>query len=506
MKIVLITVFIFMILASIFTFFLSEEKVSDIPVLYWVTDGNPARQQQISEFYKWLENNYSQELKEKYGFSRFVLKTDQANRRPEKIVIHGISGVASDIIDVWSGTGVHRYFDDIGLLADISEQAVNLGFDLSKTYKAISTEIVSDNFSEEKKQIMFPCNVVVSLFLVNKNTFAKYGLAVPPRVWDTETFEKIGKQFVKAANTGKEYQEIFFTNDCAGHLIRIINRSKGLGVFNETMTASVLNDKRNIETLRLVQKWLLDDRIIPTLQERQSFSAQSGFSGSASASLFFRGRFAMFYTGRYGLIQLRQYEEPIEFSVSEPPHCGFKNAIIATRAAGIYAGSKKKYLAKYFLSYLASKEYNMQIVKDTDGLPPNPIYTETEEYLHPAEFPNEWEVHEAYAEAAENLAVPYDYSPFVSGRKLYQINKEVIESLSSRSSTPEQIAAKAHEQLNDEIKQTLEEKPFLVDEYDKQLEIQKEIEKLLQQGQKIPKRLISNPFYLRYYEHKGWLE
>ena len=52
-------------------------------------------------------------------------------------------------------------------------------------------------------------------------------------------------------------------------------------------------------------------------------------------------------------------------------------AVLGRRALGIYAGGQHIEQAKVFQSYLASEDYNMQIVRDADALPPNPHYTRT---------------------------------------------------------------------------------------------------------------------------------
>jgi len=99
----------------------------------------------------------------------------------------------------------------------------------------------------------------------------------------------------------------------------------------------------------------------------------------------------MFRCGRYGLIQLREFSlerrkdnrPALQLAVSEPPHGGFPNTSTGTRAAAVYKGGKHRDLAKYFLAYLASEDYNMNIVRDADALPPNPAVTKSEAYLRP---------------------------------------------------------------------------------------------------------------------------
>src|SRR5690606_21668591 len=104
---------------------------------------------------------------------------------------------------------------------------------------------------------------------------------------------------------------------------------------------------------------------------------------------------------------------PLDLAVAPPPYEKFLNTTIATRAAMVYSQGKHKELATYFLAFLASKEYNEQIVKDGDALPPNPIYTETVAYKRPPEYPSEWDVHEPFARAAIDISVGGSYSRFI---------------------------------------------------------------------------------------------
>src|SRR5262245_6352744 len=53
--------------------------------------------------------------------------------------------------------------------------------------------------------------------------------------------------------------------------------------------------------------------------------------------------------GRCARIHLCQFEA-LDLAVTEPPHSEFCDALIATRAAGLRAGSKHKELAKLFLA------------------------------------------------------------------------------------------------------------------------------------------------------------
>ncbi len=64
---------------------------SSAPVLYWTTDNNPVRAIQIEQFQEWLVQ---------HDYPEMVLRLDTSNADLSKKLIQGVSGVASDLIDL----------------------------------------------------------------------------------------------------------------------------------------------------------------------------------------------------------------------------------------------------------------------------------------------------------------------------------------------------------------------------------------------------------------------
>lgn len=471
--------------ASAITALTLPDARSQVPVIYWVTDANPARQEQIRLFQQWMK---------KHNYPPVELRLDTANNDTSKKVVQGVSGVGGDCMDIGSGGGM-RYFQSIGLLTDCTKWAKELGFGPEHTSAAMKTEITLDG-----KQYMFPCNCYVHLYWVNKATFRKYGLPPPPPTWDLATFERIGKAFVAAANPPGKRREFFFANSAP---LDVVRRSDGVAVFNETLTRCTLDDPRNVRALKLIRKWTYDDHLCPTAAEVNSFSTASGYGGS-TLQLFNSGNYAMFMMGRYALIQLRKFGK-LELAVSYPPITagGMPNASCGTRAAGIYTASPHPELAKYFLAYLASEDYNMQIVRDADSQPPNPIYTKTREYTHPPDWPNEWGTHEVWAKAMDEIAVGPEYSPYVVPDAVGRLDGQATEAYMSGVVTAEAAAKQAADRINAEIARTLEETPSLQAGYDKLLARQKQIDELKARGEKIPLAWVDNHYLRRYYEFKA---
>lgn len=494
MKYVILILFLTLVAASGWTALSMPEQKAGKPILYWVTDANPARIKQIDLFHQWMIENGHRAAD---GSSAVELRLDTANSDPTKRIIQSVSGVAGDLMDMRGG-GEMRFFNSMGVLAELTADAPAMGFDLSHTYAAAGIEI-----SDDGKQYAFPCNVSTHGYWVNKDVFAKYGVAPPTMRWTLDEFERIGKELCDKANAGKSRLDVFF---CSQVEYQILSRSVGLDRYNETMTRCAWDDPRFEAILERAYKWTYVDHIMPTPEDEEAFAAQAAGFGGNWFQLFNRGNYALLYSGRYALVQFREFnalrrargENPMHLAVVEPPHGGFPNTNIIARAAAVYKGSPNEQIARLFLQFLASREYNMQIVDDGDSLPPNPLYTRVPEYTHPPDFPEEWGVHEPFAAMAGTIAVENAYSPFLSDRTAMRIQGEVIGAFIAHRLTARQAARQIARRINDEIDRGVAENPELAALYARRCAEQQRIDELRAKRLPIPRGLIANPFHLAY--------
>lgn len=492
MKQLFAVIALMLLIASLGIAMSAPGRQGDVPVIYWVTDPNPVRIEQSAGFEDWLVRTGHVTVD---GKPIVKLRLDFGNNSNEKKIIQGVSGVGSDIFDQSSNT-LH-FGQAVGIVADVTDRAKELGFDVSQTYQAIIPDLMVDG-----RQYAFPCNVSVGLYWANVATFKKYGLIAPPRRWDTETFERIGKQLVDAANPPGQRRLVFMADD-----VRTIDlyRSTGLSAFNETLTACTLNDQRYIDAIKLKYKWMYEDHLIPSLAERSGFDVEAGFGGPR-LQLFGKGNFAMIMGGRWLLIQIRKFGA-LELAVSEYPYFpdGMPNTTLYTRCAAVYANSEHRNLAELFLAYLASEEYNMQIVRDADALPPNPKYVDSEAFRNPPNYPNEHGLHQPWHDAAMNIAIAVPASPFVLKTVQSRHIKEAEEAFMNDRLTAEQAAQQAADRINAEIQRTLHEQPSLRDDYERRVALQKQIDARRAEGKPVPVEWIDNAYHRKWYAFKGWL-
>ncbi len=582
MKYLFIAIAAALLLAGYLTARWMPDAQSEVPTIYWVTDANPARQEQVKLFHQWLVDNghfESRTLEDEAAAASFFsrnsspkirrilrevnpdhpalfdwvtdrnvsvsfpvtikvpltqLELDMANSDRTKKVIQGVSKVAGDTQDMDSGSDL-RYYRDIGLNTDVTDDARRLGFDLSNTYPAIEDELALRDSDGNLRQYQFPANVNASLFFVNLGTFRQHGVQPPPVNWSIEEFERIGQEFVNKANEGLSKQKVFFAT---GYDFETLRRTFGGSQFNETTTAPTINEEATIKANKLLYKWTYGSgwRLLPNSADRSAFTTDSGYGG-ADAQLFSsddrnKGQFGMFLIGRYILIQLREInlsraaagKPPLEMKVVNPPSAIFPNTNIGTRAVMLYSQSRHKELATLFLAFLASKEYNDQIVKDGDALPPNPKFTKTEAFNRPPDYPEEWAVHEPFATAALEIAVGKSYSPFIQSVTVYRIENSWRDKYMNDLISVEEAVRGANAEIEYEIQRKLEEDalretPVLNPLYHKLLANQKKIDELKQlieadlaagrpiaEEHKIPVHLIENAFHKAYYAYIGWLK
>ncbi len=513
MKYVFITIALLLIAASLGTHMSMPRVQYEHPVVYWATDNNPTRRAQLRLFDQWLQRGVEAE-----GWPKFHVLIDAASKDRDKIVIQGVSGVAADLMDVFTSTGDIAYYREIGLLADVSEDARELGFEYHRTYEAVQPElnlrIFEPDGSVSHQQMGFPANVTVNnLLWVNADTFRAYGLEPPSGPWTIEEFEALGREFVDRANRPGRRQAFFFADDVQ---VQSLFRSMGLSVFNETLTDTTLDDPRFVEALKIKHRWIHEDRLLPTAAERQGFETEGSIFGPALA-LFRQGNYAMIIGGRYFLVQFRDWE-PIDMRIAEPPNAGFRNAAIGARVVTTYSGSEHRDLTRHLVAFMASEQYNNRVVDDGDALPGNPEFIagpeHRERFRYPEAYPHEWardaageeifSVSGAFGDAARTIAIGVAHSPFINQRRASSIINRYETQVMTNEISPEAAQDRIVDELRREMQRSRRENPHLEEIYQSLHQQQRQIEQLRRDGEPVPVELLHNPFHRRYYVDQGW--
>jgi len=516
------------------------EAQSEVPVIYWVIDPAPARGEQIALFHQWLIRNGhgetvwidTPEALAAFRQRRWTpaireaiekgnpdgpklwddetgaddlpitivvpgaeMRLDAASNDLSKKLVQGVSGVAGDVIEAYSGGQQMQYFAAAGMLADVTDSAKKYGFGPDKTYPALAPALFYDG-----RQHSFPRNPAQTMYWVNKETFAKHNQPLPPSRWTIEEFERRGKAFVAAANPPGERQTVFFADRV---LVTELRRSMGLSMFNETMTRCTLDDPRNARLMDLMHKWTYRDRILPSAADMASFATEGGWGGKRF-QLFKSGQFALFGSGRWALMLFRKFGA-MQLAVVEPPHAGLPNTILSGGQSTVYRRSRHRKYAELFLAYMAGEDYNLQIVRYGDGLPPNPKYTDTDLFRRPPKHPNEWGCHEAYARAAKEIAIVQSFSPFVLPVTALRYDNMARDEVLNDRATAQEAAERATLRINEEIRRTVAQSDKARRKYEALCARQEQIDALRKEGKPVPIEWIENPFYRTWYRRQGWV-
>ena len=461
------------------------EVQSEKPILYWVTDSHDARLRNLEKFEAWL--------KEK-GYPEFEVRIDNASNNVSKKLMQGVSGVGADIIhlardEAW-------FLNGTGMLEDLGPYAEKHGFTPEKTWERAQPILVVDG-----KQVGFPRSVSIQAYYVNEDLLARHGIESLPEHWTLEDFERIGKQFVAAANEDTGQPDVFFAD---GVNNQGMLRSMGGDDFNETLTLSGLGGPEYTRVLELVYQWRYVDRILPT-QADLDFAAGSGTT-VPRLQLFLREKYALTIGARYTLVRLREADPTFRIGAQEGPHDHFRNSPMGTGSIAIYKKSPHKDLAAYFLEYFTSEEHNMHVVEESDGMPPIPRYVETEAFLRPPDYPEEWDLHRTFEVIMRETAMPRSISPYILPSTAIRIARDFSQGQQSGLYTAEEAARLTAERINAQIRRNVEDNPALRRKYETALERQERIDERRRAGKPVPAEWIDSAFWREYYAFRGWLE
>ncbi len=527
-----------LVAASIYTMYSSREQTTEVPVITWRTDANPQREEQIMLFREWLVENghilkdaqgnvvtYTEEeaaaLNDAYGTDGIALQPgdphyvapgspkpngdvqlETANN--QSTLIQAVSGMAGDIFDTDQVLG----YSQLGVALDITADAKKNGYGLKNTYPGMAGLLNG----MDGKQYGYPCNGASVAMWINLSTLEKFGFSRPPLEWTPEEFEKMAIEYVKKANEGLPRQEYFFLQALDSGwgvmMAMCISRSRGLDIYNETMTRCIANNDALKDAIRLFYKWTYVDRIAPTAADVASMNTDSGYGG-ADYSNFVSGKYAMIVMGRYCLIRFREVQEArnmtIQFGVSQLPMYDYKNHPLSVRAAMPYRGSKQPELTKLFLQFLASKAYNQYIVEHADGLPPNPDIVSAEMRAISTKRPNEHDSSELEFIWARTIGLPSYYSPYVKTGSTNWLQNGINRYFNDRSSLDETLEY-IETRYNSEIEISKQANPAMMKAWEEDWALQQKIDAFKKEGKKIPVEWIKNPFYVKYYRDRGMLD
>lgn len=484
MKLLLFCVFAILCGATSALYLTRETPASSGPVVYLAGSLTS-----LDAFQHWLART---------GHPAVDLRVDAANTNASKIIIQGISGIGSDLIQTNFGADL-GYLRAMGLLMDVTGPALAHGFGPETFAAAARSETCVDG-----RQYGYPSLLYVLMNYVNAETFETLGLKPPSVAMSFEDFEREGLLFVQRANPPGQKQRRFF---CSGVSALCMRRSLGLDTFNETLTRCTLDDPRNAEVLKRIHRWTYEERLLPSAADMASFSNDGATAAAFGPRLyqFRQGNIAIINGGSYLVPALRQLGR-MRLSVVEPPCEKFRNALFGASMVSIYAGSKHKDAAQSYLEFLNSPEYFDYLVSMAAGIPANPQAARREDFLRPPGYENEWGCNEEFVRAIDEIGIPYTSNPFVLFSIYSRADEAAQQRFMSGLLSAEEAGRRAASDINEEIRRTLSEQPETRAKYETLVQRQRLIEERRAKGEKVPLSWIENPFHRKYYQTMGWAE
>ncbi|MBN8215441.1 MAG: carbohydrate ABC transporter substrate-binding protein [Spirochaetes bacterium] len=458
-----------------------------VPVIYWSTMLTPSRVPTPGMFRAWLKRN---------GYPDMDLRIDTYNTSSSKVIVQSVSGVSPDLISGFSWD--FQYYDKIGMLDDLGPRMR----DLPVPGVSFDPQVSNDLFRDGKR-LAYSVNAGTSLFFINREAFERLGMKPPASRWTIDEFEALGREWVAKANPGKPKLRKFFAENVDRETLR---RSLGLSVLNETCTASRLGDPRHRELLARIQRWIREDRLLPSAADMDSMVQDaSGSAGNwgGSTGLFHRGYWAMTFTARHVYIRLRELKPLMNLVAVESPHGGYPNCITRTYGVALAAGGKHKDLSCYFMLFLLSPEHNRWMTEIVDQMPPLPEFRKERAYTHPPAWTNEWGPHAMVADRFTAIGIGSEYSPFIHYTAYQQYERRAWDALMSGVLTPDQAVAEMSGKIDEEIGKAVARDAKLDARYREAAQRQRQIDALRGAGKKIPLALVDNAFLRRYYQDTG---
>ena len=530
MKKLFLGILLLLVAAAFYTMLTATDRASEVPVITWRTDTNPQREEQIMLFREWLVRTghiqkdkdgkpvlYTQEeadaLNAHYGVKPGEPHSVKAgDKKPngnvvaetasnQSTLIQAVSGMAGDIVDTAEVLG----YQQMGVGVPLTEDANKNGYGLNTTYPGMAGLLVG----MDGEQYAYPCNGSSATVWINMDTLNRFGVKEIPEDWTPEDFERIGKEYVMRANEGLQRQEYFFTQSLdsgAGvSLLTNIVRSKGYDLYNETLTRCVADNDIFKKYIKLFYKWT--ERRRRRVDEHRERLWRRGFLELHFRQICDGGDGALLpdplprSAGReeQGSGQRGQGAE-FPDQLRHPPASPVRVQELHLR----HPGSKQPELAKLFMQFLASKEYNRYIVERGDGLPPNPSLVMEELKAIPKTRPNEGNVNLQEVEWAMTIGIPGNFSPFVKSGSPNWLQSSINQYFNNRMTLDEAVK-NIETRYNMEIETSKKANPRMMEAWKKDWAIQQKIDEYKKAGRKIPAEWIKNPFYLKYYREKGML-
>lgn len=373
-----------------------EGQSRNVVTLRWISDSNPARQEQIAMFEK--------------ANPGIKVNLDWGSLGLEKTLVQIAGGTPPDLVDCHMPF-ILRTFAQKGVLFDITPYCKKYDLNLKDFWPQCSPYMYYQD-----KVYAIPTNASTVVLFYNKKIFDENHITYPDENWTWDTFISNAQKLTKIEPDKKIYE---YFGAGLGRADIFLPWQFGADFYSDDGKRCIIDSEGGKKAARLLYELAFKYHVTPTRSEMQNLSAIPGW-GQGELNIFGSGKLAMSFNGRHAVINFRKVKNMNWGIAPVPYHKDGKRATwFASRSTAICKGTKHPEEAFKFLMFLASKDYNELIVRSGDGFPAVISIANSNMFLSDLEHPNETQ-NNIYIESVE-YSKPIPISPYV-----YEIEVERI--------------------------------------------------------------------------------
>lgn len=407
-----------------------EREVDERIALRWVSDPNPARQEQIALF------------EEVHPGIRIDL--DWASVGLESILVQIAGGNPPDLFDIHSP--VHfNIFAERGVLLDVTPYVEKHQVDLADFWPQCKPWMI-----HQDRVYAFPTNATPFVLFYNRRLFDEAGVDHPDETWTWEDMLEAAKKLTRVdpvTGRAEQFGILWEEPDI------LIWQNRG-NKFTPDGRRSTINSPEAKEAVRFMYDLRFTYHVMPTPSEMMSMASATGW-GWGGLNLFAGESIAMLPLGRWGIIQFRRNKD-LDWDIAPLPKRkeGVERAnLFLTRTTGISRDTKHPEAAFKFLYFLRSEEYNKLVSRGGDSLPASISMAKSDIFLHDPDHPRETR-NQLYLDQLK-YARNREVSPYVCALEVERITVFEYERMWARVQTPEETLDNIARRINALIEENL---------------------------------------------------
>lgn len=412
--------------------------------LVWVTDPNPARDQQIATFNRL---NPTDEL-----------SLDANNEGMEKIIVQSLAGTGPDLFDAYD-RGQLMAFVRSGIAWDVTDQFKARGINATSAVWPACRSAITWN----GRIYGFPTNTSVTGLWYNKDIFDQAHVPYPSGRMTWPQLAALAQKLVVRDANGRITRYGLVADSWVWPMFVW---QHGGSVYSPDGTRCTISTPQAAAGFEDFNDLAWKYHVMPTPAEEAAMAAQGGW-GSGAINQFGGGRAAMAIGARWWLVQLRK--DNLRLGATPLPYSDVQVYFSSTRATLVNAASPRRRQALDFLAFEDSPQYNALVNHEADGICAVIKDSDTPSYFHDPAYPKE-----DYNKTWRNLmrfAKPEEVSPYVNPTEVNEILQRQVDLIQGNEKPVAQALADAQNQVNAAIAKSIAEDPALRRQYDDQMKL-----------------------------------